>query len=268
MLPPHHRRFARGVGVATDSARNRSVCADFVAFVCRNAEPGRRSGFAIIAEPMTHDDQELVAGLRAGDEEAMATLVDRHGAALLRVAMGYVPSRAVAEEVVQETWIAVLRGIGGFEGRSSLKTWIFRILTNTALRGGSRERRSVPFAALAAEEAAGPSVDPDRFLPADHERWPGHWVVMPARWPTPEEGLLSGETRAVILAAIEQLPKAQRTVLVLRDVEGWSSEDVCAALEISAGNQRLLLHRGRTRVRAAIDDYFGAVRETAARGSV
>jgi RNA polymerase sigma-70 factor (ECF subfamily) len=211
-------------------------------------------------------DEATVAALRSGDERAFAALVDLHTPALLRVAMGYVPSRAVAEEVVQETWIAVMRGIDGFEGRSSLKTWIFRILTNTALRGGSRERRSVPFAALAAaEQTDAPSVDPDRFLPADHELFPGHWALMPARWPTPEEGLLSGETRAVILAAIEQLPKAQRTVLVLRDVEGWSSQEVCEALEISAGNQRILLHRARTRVRAAIEDYFGAVRETAGR---
>jgi RNA polymerase sigma-70 factor (ECF subfamily) len=208
------------------------------------------------------DDQRLVAGLRAGDEEVFTALVDRHSPALLRVAMAYVPSRAVAEEVVQETWIAVMRGIDGFEGRSSLKTWIFRILTNVAMRGGSRERRSVPFAALAAAEDTGePSVDPSRFLPGDQELFPGHWVLMPSRWPTPEEGLLSGETRAVIVAAIEELPKAQRTVLALRDIEGWSSEEVCAALEISAGNQRILLHRGRSRVRAAIEAYFGAVEE-------
>ena len=205
-------------------------------------------------------DERLAARLRAGDERAFAALVDRHSHALLRVAMAYVPSRAVAEEVVQETWIAVMRGIGAFEGRSSLKTWIFRILTNVAMRGGSRERRSVPFAALAAAEDTGePSVEPDRFLPADHELFPGHWVLMPARWPSPEEGLLAGETRAVIAAAVDELPAAQRTVIALRDIEGWSSQEVCAALEISAGNQRILLHRARTRVRAALEDYFGAV---------
>jgi RNA polymerase sigma-70 factor, ECF subfamily len=205
-------------------------------------------------------DKALIAALCDGDERAFAALVDRHTPAMLRVAMAYVPSRAVAEEVVQETWIAVMRGIGDFEGRSSLKTWIFRILTNVAMRGGSRERRSVPFAAFAAAEDTGePSVDPDRFLAPDHELFPGHWAIMPARWPTPEEGLLAGETRAVIAAAIEALPKAQRTVLALRDVEGWSSEEVCAALDISAGNQRILLHRARTRVRAALEDYFGAV---------
>jgi RNA polymerase sigma-70 factor (ECF subfamily) len=255
------KRMPEGLIDAVNGTMIESHCAVY---------PGRWAfGFAIIVIKMARpDDQDLVAGLRAGDEAAIATLVDRHSDALLRVAMGYVPSRAVAEEVVQETWIAVMRGIDGFEGRSSLKTWIFRILTNTALRGGTRERRSVPFAALAAAEDTGaPSVDPDRFLPADHELFPGHWVMMPARWPTPEEGLLSGETRAVIVAAIEALPKAQRTVLVLRDVEGWSSEEACEALEISAGNQRILLHRARTRVRAAIEDYFGAVRETAGRGS-
>jgi RNA polymerase sigma-70 factor (ECF subfamily) len=173
-----------------------------------------------------------------------------------------VPSRAAAEEVVQETWIAVMRGIDRFEGRSSLKTWIFRILTNVAMRVGGRERRSMPFSALAeAERTTEPSVDPDRFLPADHELFPGHWAVMPARWPTPEEGLLAGETREVIAAAIAELPEAQRTVIALRDVEGWSSDEVCEALGISAGNQRILLHRARSRVRNAIESYYGAVEE-------
>jgi RNA polymerase sigma-70 factor, ECF subfamily len=207
-----------------------------------------------------YEDEALTAALCRGDADAFATLVDRHSPAMVRVAMAYVPSRAAAEEVVQETWIAVMRGIDGFEGRSSLKTWVFRILTNVAMRAGTRERRSVPFAALAAAEDTGePSVDPERFLPADHELFAGHWAVMPARWPTPEEGLLAGETREVIAAAIEALPKAQRTVIALRDVEGWSSEEVCEALEISAGNQRILLHRARNRVRNAIEDYYGAV---------
>jgi RNA polymerase sigma-70 factor, ECF subfamily len=208
---------------------------------------------------MSHDDM-LVAALRRGDADAFATLLDRHSPAMIRVAMAYVPSRAAAEEAVQETWIAVMRGIDGFEGRSSLKTWIFRILTNVALRSGARERRSVPFAALAeAEDTGEPSVDRDRFLPADHDRFPGHWAMAPARWPTPEEGLLAGETRGVIAAAIAELPVAQRTVIGLRDVEGWTSEEVSEALEISPGNQRVLLHRARSRVRSAIEDYYGAV---------
>jgi RNA polymerase sigma-70 factor (ECF subfamily) len=213
--------------------------------------------------PIAHEEEEgLVAALCRGDADAFATLVDRHSPAMIRVAMAYVPTRAAAEEAVQETWIAVMRGIDGFEGRASLKTWIFRILTNVAMRSGARERRSVPFSALAEAENTGePSVDPDRFLPADHALFPGHWAVMPARWPTPEEGLLAGETRAVIAAAIAQLPKAQRTVIALRDVEGWSSEEVCEALAISAGNQRILLHRARSVVRNAIEDYYGAVEE-------
>jgi RNA polymerase sigma-70 factor (ECF subfamily) len=210
----------------------------------------------------TEDEEALIAAVREGDEQAFATLVDRHSSSMIRVATAYVPSRAAAEEAVQEAWIAVIRGIDGFEGRSSLKTWIFRILTNVAMRAGSRERRSMPFSALAeAEDPGGPTVDPDRFLPADHELFPGHWAIMPAHWPTPEEGLLAGETRGVIAAAIAELPEAQRTVIALRDIEGWRSEEVCEALEISAGNQRILLHRARARVRAAIEDYFGAVEE-------
>jgi RNA polymerase sigma-70 factor (ECF subfamily) len=211
---------------------------------------------------MVEPDHTLLAALRSGDESALAGLIDRHSSAMIRVAQAYVPSRAVAEEVVQEAWIAVIRGLDSFEGRSSLKTWIFRILTNIAMRAGSRETRSVPFAALAAnEDTDEPSVAPDRFLPADHELFPGHWVIMPARWPAPEEGLLSGELREVIADALAKLPPGQRTVMGLRDVEGWSSEEVCEALEISAANQRVLLHRARSAVRAAIEDYFGAVEE-------
>jgi RNA polymerase sigma-70 factor, ECF subfamily len=208
------------------------------------------------------DDDLLIAALRRGDADAFASLLDRHSRAMIRVAMAYVPTRAAAEEAVQETWIAVLRGIDGFEGRSSLKTWIFRILTNVAMRIGPRERRSMPFSALAEAENTGePSVHPDRFLPADHHLFPGHWAIMPTTWPTPEEGVLAGETREVIAAAIAELPPAQRTVIALRDVEGWSSEEVREALEISAGNQRILLHRARNRVRTAIESYYGAVEE-------
>jgi RNA polymerase sigma-70 factor (ECF subfamily) len=211
---------------------------------------------------MTLDDGDLLAALRQGDADAFAALVDRHSPAMIRVALAYVPSRAAAEEAVQEAWIAVMRGIDGFESRSSLKTWIFRILTNVAMRSGARERRSMPFSALAdAEYTDEPSVDPDRFLADDHELFPGHWVIMPARWPTPEEGLLAGETRDVVAAAIADLPATQRTVIALRDVQGWSAEEVCAALEISAGNQRILLHRARSKVRNAIESYYGAVEE-------
>ena len=206
---------------------------------------------------MTSSDQKLAAALAAGDEGAFRELVEDYGPAMLRVAGTYVPSRAVAEEVVQDTWIAVLGGLDRFEGRSSLKTWTFRILVNQAMKRGVRERRGVPFSALAAaEDTGGPSVDPDRFLGPGHDRWPGHWASAPTPWPTPEEGLLAGETRSVVAAAIDRLPKPQRTVISLRDIEGWSSDEVCDALEISPGNQRVLLHRARSTVRAAIERYF------------
>ena len=180
--------------------------------------------------------------------------------------MPHVGSRAVAEEVVQETWLAVLRGVDRFEGRSSLKTWMFMILTNIASNRGARERRTVPFSSLARADGddARSSVDPDRFFPADHDRWPHHWALGPTRWETPEEGLLTGETRRLILRAIEQLPAAQRAVITLRDIEGWPSHEVCAALCVSEGNQRVLLHRARTRVRTALERYFDAVELTVA----
>jgi RNA polymerase sigma-70 factor, ECF subfamily len=205
------------------------------------------------------DEAELLEGLRRRDEGAFAELVASYSSALLRVAMTFVRIRAVAEEVVQETWLGVINGLDRFEGRSSLKTWIFRILTNTARTRGVRERRSVPFSSLAAAEVdEGPVVDPDRFLPPDH-RFPGGWALVPTPWPTPEEGLLAGETRDVILGNIGELPPAQRTVITLRDVEGWPSEEVCEALEISEGNQRVLLHRARAKVRAALERHFDAV---------
>src|SRR5436309_6974366 len=199
------------------------------------------------------DDRALVDALRRGDEAAFMRLVDEYGPTLLRVARMYVPTRAVAEDVVQETWIGVLNGIDRFEGRSSLKTWIFRILTNIAKTRGQREGRTVPFSALerpdTVPEAA---VDPDRFLPPDHERWPGHWASKPEPWP--EDRLLAAETRAVVERAIDQLPPAQRAVISLRDIEGWSSEEARNALGISETNQRVLLHRARSKVRQALED--------------
>lgn len=200
-------------------------------------------------------EEQLLHSLRQGDEDAFAMLVDEHGPAMLRVALMYVRSRAVAEEVVQETWLGVLRGIERFEGRSSLRTWIFRILANVAKTRAVRESRSLPFSSLAHEELEGPSVPPERFRPTS-DRWATHWASPPEEWAVPEERLLSAETRHTIADAIASLPPAQRQVVTLRDVEGWSAEEVCNVLELSETNQRVLLHRARTRVRQALDDYL------------
>jgi RNA polymerase sigma-70 factor (ECF subfamily) len=210
-------------------------------------------------------DLTLVERLRAGDDAAFAALMDLYSSGLLRVARMYVPSHAVAEEVVQETWLGVLKGIGRFEGRSSLKTWLFRILTNVAKTRGERERRALPFSSMAEAvrgEEAESSVDPGRFQGAG-DRWPRHWALGPTAWELPEEVLLSGELRSVILRAIEMLPPGQREVITLRDIEGWPTGEICNALDITETNQRVLLHRARSRVRAAIEEYLGAMEPTA-----
>jgi RNA polymerase sigma-70 factor (ECF subfamily) len=199
----------------------------------------------------------LVAALRARDEAAFAELIERHHTSLVRLAMSFVSSRAVAEEVAQEAWIGVLKGIDRFEGRSSLRTWIYRILTNTAKTRAQREARSIPFASLGGDGEDGPAVDPDRFLPADDARWAGHWASAPRRWDDlPEARLLGGETQDVIRQAIERLPHNQGEVIRLRDVEGFSSAEVCELLSLSEANQRVLLHRARTKVRAALENYL------------
>ena len=208
---------------------------------------------AVAGEPA---DAALVAALRAGDEAAFRELVLRYHAALVRLARASVSSHAVAEEVAQETWLAVIQGIDGFEGRSSLKSWIFAILVNRARSRGVREQRIVPMSSLGGEGDDGPTVDPDRFVAAG-QRWGGHWCSPPAPWEEPAERLIAKETLAVVADAIERLPERQRAVVSLRDVEGWSSQEVCALLALSEGNQRVLLHRGRARVRAALEDHFG-----------
>ena len=201
------------------------------------------------------DDTQLVEALRAGDERVFERLTLEYSAALLRVAQIYVTSRAVAEEVVQETWLGVLNGIERFEARSSLKTWIFRILTNIAKTRAQREGRTLPFSALERPGAVPePAVGPERFLPPDHERWPGHWSARPEPWP--EDRLLAAEARSVVKEAIEALPPAQRAVISLRDVEGWSSDETCNALGLTETNQRVLLHRARSKVRQALEDYL------------
>lgn len=204
---------------------------------------------------MERTDAQLVDALRAGDEDAFRGIVREWHAPLLHVAQIFVPSRAVAEEVVQETWTRVLRALDRFEGRSSLKTWVFRILVNTAKTRAQREGRTIPFSALQdparVPEAA---VDADRFLPEDHEHHPGGWSSPPRD--LPEERLLAGEARGVIAAAIDALPASQRAVISLRDVEGWSADEVRNALDVSEVNQRVLLHRARARVRQALEDYL------------
>jgi RNA polymerase sigma-70 factor, ECF subfamily len=196
------------------------------------------------------DDAAVVAALKRGDEAAFAALLERYGPTMLRIARSRVPNPAIAEDVVADTWLAVLEGIERFEGRSSLKTWIFRILVNTAITRGRKEVRSVPVSSLASddEDGAGPTVEPSRFG-AD-----GAWAAMPAEWP--EERLLSREAGEVIEGAIRDLPPRQEQVVTLRDVEGWSAAEVAGLLELSEANQRVLLHRGRAKVRAALDAYL------------
>ena len=181
------------------------------------------------------------------DEARFRAMVEEHSSALLRLALIHSPSRAVAEEVVQETWIAVFRSLDSFEGRSSLRTWISRILINTARRRAAREGRSVPFSAVMGDDE--PPVDPARFQ--REGPWVGHWVEFPV---DPAERVLGAEVREQIGRAIAALPSPQREVIVLRDVEGWSAEEVCAALELTPGNQRVLLHRARAKARQALED--------------
>jgi RNA polymerase sigma-70 factor (ECF subfamily) len=207
-------------------------------------------------------DSDLVAALRRRDEAVFTQVVTRYHGPMLRLALAHHPSRAVAEEIVQETWLAVVQGIDRFEGRSSFRTWLFRILVNRARTRAEREGRTVAFSTLASEAESddGPAVPAERFVPADHPewaQWAGHWMVAPKSWgESPEERLISRETRALIEQAISALPPGQRQVITLRDVEGWPSDHVCNVLEISETNQRVLLHRARSRVRAALERHF------------
>ncbi|HEV7216258.1 MAG TPA: sigma-70 family RNA polymerase sigma factor [Chloroflexota bacterium] len=207
------------------------------------------------------DDAALLAALRRGDERAFATVVDRYHGAMVRLALLHVAERSVAEEVVQEAWLGVLEGLSRFGGRSSLKTWIFRILTNCAKTRGQRERRSVPFSSLGDGEGDdwdGPTVDPARFRPADAPAWPGGWATPPQDWgEAPEARLLAKETDVYLQASVAALPLRQREVLTLRDVQGWTAEEVCNVLGMSETNQRVLLHRGRAKVRQALAHYLG-----------
>jgi RNA polymerase sigma-70 factor (ECF subfamily) len=212
-----------------------------------------------LAPEASAEDLRLLDALRAGDEAAFSELVTRYHGSLVRIAQIYVSSGAVAEEVAQETWLGVLNGLDRFEGRSSLKTWIFRILGNIAKTRAQREGRTLPFSAL--EDPARvpePAVEPERFLDTEHPRWPGHWASPPRSWSElPDERLLAAETRGRIEQAIGALPASQRAVISLRDIEGWTSEEVCNALGLSETNQRVLLHRARSKVRQVLEEYLG-----------
>ncbi len=208
--------------------------------------------------PGDKDEAELIAGLRAGDESAFRALIERYHVGLVGLAQQYVGDRALAEEVAQECWLAVLRGLDRFEGRSSLRTWIFSIAINGARTRARRERRTIAFSAMAssAEEAFEPAVDPSRFR-GPNDPYHGGWVSFPPSWgDLPEQRLLSGEARQHIQAAIDTLPGNQREVVMLRDVEGLSSEEACNVLGVSESNQRVLLHRGRSKVRRALEQYL------------
>lgn len=204
-------------------------------------------------------DQELVPRLRERDETAFVLLVDAWSGGMLRLARSFVSTSESAAEVLQDTWLAVIRGINGFEGRSSLKTWVSTILVNTAKRRSIREGRTIPWSSLSSRADEGPTVDPERFLgPDDPDA--DHWRVFPAHWPapSPEQATLTDEIRNEVDAALVLLPDRQRIVLTLRDVEGHTSDEVCSILEISAANQRVLLHRARAFVRGRLEDYFAA----------
>jgi RNA polymerase sigma-70 factor, ECF subfamily len=206
------------------------------------------------------EERELVAALRRGDREAFAEIVNAWSPALLRLARLHVPSHAVAEEVVQETWLAVVRGLKRFEERASLRTWVTSILLNQARTHGHRERRTLPFAALRRRDEEGrdePAVDPDRFQRPGDER-PGWWANPPARWGDPEAWIDDEHTRALLLGTIASLPPRQREVVTLRDVLGWSEAEVCTVLGVTAGNERVLLHRARSKVRAALERHLSS----------
>ena len=209
--------------------------------------------------PGTVDESALVAALRTGDEAVFAELVDQHSPSMLRVARGYVPSHEIAEEVVQETWIALLKGISKFEGRSTIRTWLFTVMINIAKARGIRERR-VADAEIAVY--TGGTVDRARFRPPDAPKSPGHWKerAEPSPFPdTPEGSVLGNELIAVARRELDKLPERQRIVVTLRDILGFESGEVCELLQISGANQRVLLHRGRAAVRQVLEDYLAEV---------
>lgn len=212
-------------------------------------------GYVRLVATALPPDEALIAGLRAGDEELFARLLDDWSTSMLRLARSFVSTNASAEEVVQDTWLAVFQGIDRFEGRSALKTWIYRILVNTARKRGVREHRTVPWASLVTE--CGPTVHAGRFRGPD-DLYAGGWLVFPKSWPSTESEVLAREVREVVAAALEGLPVRQQVVLTLRDIDGQSADEVCALLQISTANQRVLLHRARAAVRNHLEQYYEA----------
>jgi RNA polymerase sigma-70 factor (ECF subfamily) len=204
------------------------------------------------------EDADLFAGLKRGDEAAFVTLVQRYQRPLLRLAIVYCRNLAVAEEIVQDTWLGVIRGIGRFEERATFKTWLFQILVNRARTRAAQEGRAGSFSSLEeeAEAAPEPAVPPERFRGAD-DKWANNWAVPPQSWGESSDArLLAAETIKLVKQAISTLPPAQQQVITLRDIEGWPAEDVCNVLMISETNQRVLLHRARSRVRALLEKHF------------
>ena len=206
--------------------------------------------------PVPMSDDVLVAGLRARDEGVFARLLTEWSRSMLRLARSYVSTDASAEEVVQDTWIAVMQGIDRFEGRSSLRTWVYRILVNIARKRGVKEHRTLPWSSLSpTDDDRGPTVDPTAFR-GPEEQYPGGWKAFPAEWASTESAVLAAEVRTTVKAALDLLPERQRIVITLRDVLGHSSDEVCQMLDISTANQRVLLHRARAAVRKHLAAYM------------
>jgi RNA polymerase sigma-70 factor, ECF subfamily len=216
----------------------------------------------------SNPDDAVVAGVRSGDEAVFAQLLNDWSRSMLALARTFVSTEASAEEVVQDTWLAVITGIDRFEGRSSLRTWVYQILVNTAKKRGVRESRTVPWSSVGdIDQERGPTVDPALFREA-HDQYPGGWRSFPREWRSAEGDVLADEVRSIIRLAVDELPDRQRLVITLRDVLGHTSDEVCEVLELSATNQRVLLHRARAAVRARLASYLERDPVTDASGAV
>lgn len=210
----------------------------------------------MLASMNQDEDSNLVEGLRRGEEAAFAALVRRYHRSIVRLVGTYVKDNSLGEDIAQETWMGVLAGLAGYEGRCSFRAWIFRIAVNIAKKRAVRDARGVPFSALDGLEGQESAVDSDRFLEPD-ERWAGHWSSPPTPWRDAEQKLLAEETLSVVSAAIEELPAAQRQVITLRDIQGLTADETSEIIDVNEGNQRVLLHRARSKVRAALESHLG-----------